>query len=385
MLLAAILVFWMVDHATGWSRMARWARGVVASRGSSRRLAFRTAASLLSVSTLFLFAECALRWKNAGTLGGGGTWLTWVPDPDLAYKLNPGNPSFPGSFVGRAPGLPKPSGQIRVLCLGGSTTFGHGVTASEAWPALLETELRGRGLPTAVYNAGCPGYGSRHQITRYERRLRRFDSDLVVIYSGWNGTGILTDPDGFLPDGIPREGDGLLRRLCLSFARHSILCHRVFDRFLHMQRGGQRDAPVRSRWYVERGMDAFVEDLTRLVGEIREDGATPILVKYPSLLHMDMTEAEFRQYTPRIAYAPEHREEMVASYLRRVGQVASIAERTGTLLADVQGALSEVRGPQRVALFLDEMHMTVEGNRHVASILADALGPVVQERVQDPP
>ncbi|MBN1426379.1 hypothetical protein JXA88_17670 [Candidatus Fermentibacteria bacterium] len=48
----------------------------------------------------------------------------------------------------------------RVLVLGDSFTFGYGVEESEAYPAVLERLSAHEGCPTAVYNAGVPGYGT---------------------------------------------------------------------------------------------------------------------------------------------------------------------------------------------------------------------------------
>ena len=79
--------------------------------------------------TLGVAAELAFRLIRNGTfeLPAG----TWAADPDLIYKLNPASPDSPGSFRAKAPG-PRAAGRMRIVCLGGSTTYGHGVRSTDA-------------------------------------------------------------------------------------------------------------------------------------------------------------------------------------------------------------------------------------------------------------
>ena len=55
-------------------------------------------------------------------------------------------------------------------------TFGEGVTAEEAWPAVLERRLGAR-----VYDAGVPGYGSPQMRGRMRRLLPALRPDLVIV------------------------------------------------------------------------------------------------------------------------------------------------------------------------------------------------------------
>jgi hypothetical protein len=55
-------------------------------------------------------------------------------------------------------------------------TFGEGVTAEEAWPAVLE-----RALGVRVYDAGVPGYASPQMRARMRRMLPRLRPDLVLV------------------------------------------------------------------------------------------------------------------------------------------------------------------------------------------------------------
>jgi lysophospholipase L1-like esterase len=83
--------------------------------------------------------------------------------------------------------LAKPAGAVRVVCLGGSTTFDL-LAADDAatWPALLERALRGRGLPVEVWNAGFPGWTSLENLISFEVRDGELAPDLVVLFQGVN-------------------------------------------------------------------------------------------------------------------------------------------------------------------------------------------------------
>src|SRR5262245_56187986 len=78
-------------------------------------------------------------------------------------------------------------GELRVLCLGDSFTFGYGVTAEESWPDVLGGLLAQRlGRTVLTGNAGVPGYGTVEQARCLRRIGPAFDPDVVLatIYLG---------------------------------------------------------------------------------------------------------------------------------------------------------------------------------------------------------
>jgi lysophospholipase L1-like esterase len=79
-------------------------------------------------------------------------------------------------------------GQIRVLVVGGSTTFGERIPEEErTWPYLLEVELRkALGPRTEVVNAGVPGYNVVENLLHYLLLLDGLDPDVVVLAVGLN-------------------------------------------------------------------------------------------------------------------------------------------------------------------------------------------------------
>jgi lysophospholipase L1-like esterase len=77
----------------------------------------------------------------------------------------------------------KPKDKIRIVALGGSTTYGVGVNNDETWPSHLGKEL---GDNFEVINMGVPGYSSRENLAQSEMYLSELQPDLAVYYIGLN-------------------------------------------------------------------------------------------------------------------------------------------------------------------------------------------------------
>jgi lysophospholipase L1-like esterase len=92
---------------------------------------------------------------------------------------------YRGPSVGR-----KRSGDVRIVALGGSTTFGYGLPWNEAWPFYLEAQLN-EGPANARYqvvNLGAPGqgaYGFSFDLADYAY----LGYDVAIFYEGYNDLG----------------------------------------------------------------------------------------------------------------------------------------------------------------------------------------------------
>ena len=112
------------------------------------------------------------------------------PDDVIGYVLRPGasfrhrQAQFDVVYRvddGGTRRIPGPSdGRPRVLVLGDSWTFGHGVEDGEAYPARLQALWPDLG----VRNLGVMGYGPAHVLLALERALGATDDVALVLY-GW--------------------------------------------------------------------------------------------------------------------------------------------------------------------------------------------------------
>jgi lysophospholipase L1-like esterase len=150
----------------------------------------------ISLFISLLLAEGVVRISGLTDAGRGAPWFAggnhprflFQPDAESGYTLRPG---FHGSEIARghefdvpvaidARGLrdhrhtapPRPL----VLALGDSMTFGEGVDADQAWPAVLE-----RALGVRVVDGGVPGYGSPQMRGRLHELLPALRPDLLIV------------------------------------------------------------------------------------------------------------------------------------------------------------------------------------------------------------
>jgi len=86
-------------------------------------------------------------------------------------------------YRGAAVSVEKPEGVLRVVCLGDSFTFGEGVRAEDAYPAVMQRVLSARlgDRPVEVINAGVHGYGVDQAIGSYIVQYHRFQPDIVTF------------------------------------------------------------------------------------------------------------------------------------------------------------------------------------------------------------
>ena len=71
---------------------------------------------------------------------------------------------------------------FRILCLGGSNTYGAAVGDAETWPGFLEKELAGiLDGPVEVWNLGVSGYSTRQKVALGEVAMAEYAPDLILL------------------------------------------------------------------------------------------------------------------------------------------------------------------------------------------------------------
>ena len=120
----------------------------------------------------------------------GQPYLLMVPCPGWTDGSGVVQHNMQG-FRGAAVPLARTPGVARVLCLGGSTTYGTSVPLPEqSYPAVLESLLK-RDVPRGwsgveVINAGAAAAASSEHLTYYEFKFRYFKPDVLVLEVGGN-------------------------------------------------------------------------------------------------------------------------------------------------------------------------------------------------------
>jgi lysophospholipase L1-like esterase len=111
-------------------------------------------------------------------------YLVGTPRPGVkVYRKNLTVTHNSLGFRGSEVSLNKKAGIIRVVTLGGSSTYCVGVSDNETWPYLLEKKL---GDGWEVLNLGVPGYNSVENLIQTALQLQELSPDIAVFYEGWN-------------------------------------------------------------------------------------------------------------------------------------------------------------------------------------------------------
>lgn len=173
----------------------------------ARRRLVRVSLALLSTALSLLLVEVAVRALRIddATLGRalyyqGADLSAHVATRDfLHYRLRP-NSAFVhddegaryavhiGAHGARLPdhAALKAPGALRVLCVGGSTTYGANVDDAQTMPARLEAELTRRlRRPVEVWNYGTSGYtlAQAAWLARERAEILRADAIVVQMYN----------------------------------------------------------------------------------------------------------------------------------------------------------------------------------------------------------
>jgi len=152
------------------------------------------ALSLLAALALGELALRLVRPQEVMTIAPAGLY---APDPPGRYRLRPG---YRGTLTNHVefrtevridelgtrgedrPGSdPARAGELRILAVGDSFTFGVGAEEAESWPARLQATLAARGVASRVWNAGAPGYGVPDEVGWYERHGDPIAPQVVVV------------------------------------------------------------------------------------------------------------------------------------------------------------------------------------------------------------
>lgn len=100
--------------------------------------------------------------------------------------------------------LKKTQNCLRILFLGGSTTYGMGVKyPNETYPAIVQKLLQqnlGDSIKIECINAGVEGCVSSDELNYYLHKFRHYKPDLVVINSGGNDATNNESSNDFSPD-----------------------------------------------------------------------------------------------------------------------------------------------------------------------------------------
>ncbi len=340
-------------------------------------------AALLAVSLLFsaLVGEAAVRWLRPGYVAGPDPIRNpfWQYDPELGWSHEPGATgvfardefSHPvrinqAGWRDRERQVDKPAGTFRVVVLGDSFTWGHGVGDEEVYTRLLEGMLPG----TEFLNLGLSGSDTGQQLLILEKYGLAWHPDLVLLMMSRNDfIGNVTDAEGSYPKpmfvlepggelrltNVPVPRVSTLSRLHYRLRRRSGLVN-LIETELERWRRNEPEAGAPGRSY---GYDLTRALLHRMHAECRSAGVTFAISFVPSNAHT------YPETIPRIE-------------TERTSVVEAFANSEGIAYLDLVPAFREAaRDPDtgaRVDLhYRRDRHWNALGHRVAARALAGML------------
>lgn len=294
--------------------------------------------------------------------------LVYVPRPGAAVRMDYGLAAFDERGLRVSERGASPTAEQRVIVLGDSLVWGELLPAEDSLPAALGDALG----PTAeVLNLGVSGYDTTQEAGWYLRAGRPLHPDAVVLVYCLNDMLIQSGPHELY---ATAEGQRALAAERRWLDAQAPLRNETVNRLWWQERGGdgaQLLAALRhiGRWHRLHTLPGgYVDDyllaardparvarargsLALLGAAIRQDGARPILVLSPALY-----------------WWHRYQWDEVHDAVRAAGQAAGF---------QVVEPLERWRGgdPEPLRFPGDNLHYTAEGNRRLARIIAQELGP----------
>jgi lysophospholipase L1-like esterase len=309
------------------------------------------------------------------------------PHPYLAYVPKPGFANPPGAqrqishnslgFRGPEITLAKPPGVLRVVCLGGSSTYGHGPSSdATTWPGRLEVHLTQLlpGRQIQVVNGGCQGWSSFELLGNLAFRVLELKPDLVIVYETINDMRCALYPD-------PKPDNTHWRAVWRPLPEHPLadsITWLAWRRYFTTYRPGDlgtfviRDFDGKSDKYAwtpasEQGFRNTYRNLHSIISLAEANGARVLLG----------TQALRREDVQRIN--PDSAADQLRAFDYLTAVIRRVAQERGVSLADPQRALASHLEQQRAqrsggdSLFTSEVHVTDEGADLIARTFAEAI------------
>lgn len=306
----------------------------------------------------------------------------YVPHPFVGYALRPGARSDPKrkrsytvnslGFRGEEISRKKPAGTYRIVCVGGSTTWGWDAWSNETtWPEMLQSKLRaakgfgGQAARVEVINAGVPGYTLMESFVNLKMRVLPLEPDLIIVYHAANDGRAIARGD-VLPDythvrrtwSEPPPPGFMTRTFGWSYLFGLLTpgnraAQRDLDNRLHVPEF--ESLPVREADEIDEGLNIVRSTLREMVALARTHGAEIALCTYAW--------SRDPHPKPNMQNWMDHQ----VAVMERVNEVIrSVAASEKTRLIDVNE-----HGPRSREEFTDIIHLTDAGRQRLAETIAN--------------
>ncbi|MDG5466846.1 hypothetical protein P9J64_00765 [Deltaproteobacteria bacterium IMCC39524] len=286
-----------------------------------------------------------------------------TPEVDVEIRIN-----AQGIRADREFSLEKPEDTYRIVLLGDSFFMGYEVELENSLAWLLDEKLRGRGVNAEVINLAVSGFGTSENLIALKERGLRYDPDLVIME--WHAT----DPSDNIRSNLFRLNDDQLETVSPAY----------------LPGISKRDALMRIPGY------PWLVGNSHLYSSVREKAATAVKGLLLALNRSPAKETEAADSSPAVADVLD--ETLIKAVQREAESVGAefvlldvpirqsrvayksalsaleLEELHNVNLVSPLDKLMQESSPEKKLYFEQgHGHWTVEGNRIVTDVLADAL------------
>jgi lysophospholipase L1-like esterase len=346
-------------------------------------LSFLVALALAELLLRLLVPQPATMVFEQFTKAMRGRWRSGIKvienDPELFWRLVP-RQTLPEDawplrgVISNSQGLredheiplEKKPGELRVLFLGDSCTFGYGLLHHEGFVHRVEAKLQSA-FPKAsleCINAGVPGYTLFQGVHFLESRGFRYQPDLIVLNFGWNDASQWEDGAGDLE----HYGPWLVCHYApqLRESRLYQLAWTAIDRW--------KNNGVSSRCRVLPA--EFRSLLAQVEEDARRHGAALLLLVWPAELNVA------RNLPPNVQVRTDYQLELLNYGEHNLRFGPEKAEGLVNLIPIVEEMAKSQPTPD---IFLDRTHATSMANERFADAIAKKLIPWVRAQLAGKP
>jgi lysophospholipase L1-like esterase len=259
---------------------------------------------------------------------------------------------------------------MRVVCLGGSTTFGNGVGDSDTWPFILQQRL---GRMYRVFNLGVPGYSTAEAIIQMLLIVPDLRPDIVIQYHGWNDLRNYHNPqkssDYFWHGMSQKRNLLILTSTERFFYKYSATWNFVlFIRKTILSRKAQAGQPAAGGPFVSGDPDPFVDSLYVRNVKALDDLAGRLsmrLIFVPQIINV----SNFRDHGKSRPWTPYVDDASMPALIRHMNSLLSQIRQDGNTFV----ANDVLRFPWPNDCFVDDGHFSRKGAERFVEALMPAI------------
>jgi lysophospholipase L1-like esterase len=278
----------------------------------------------------------------------------------------------------------KPKGTFRIVCLGGSSTFGYHNGDGGTYPVLLEKSLKqtSGNANIEVINAGFPYYNSASVLALLREEVSRYDPDVITLYSAFNDAAWPLKVNSFSRVLFWIQEHSAVYLVVKEIFHTDSFYFKLISKVIRITRPKSVNyEPFKIE--IDEVALRFRENVKSIIKFAKENGIAVVLIKQP------MTAQDRRSGSP-ISYEQEYQAVMeqfranafllpnqllLIKHHRLIEELEKIAKEEGVLVIDNIAIVDQHQGG-----LASWVHLTEDANFRLAEALKAALEPYIKSR-----